>query len=85
MVTTLEDVLLRRTRAHLFDRDATAEAAPAVAELLAAELGWDAAETERQLDRYRSLCAAEDAAARRHTDAHSTTGATDAHLANAAD
>ena len=85
MVTTLDDLLLRRTRAHLFDRDATAAAAPAAAELLAGELGWDAAETERQIDRYRSLCVAEAAAARRHADAHSNTGADDAHLANASD
>jgi glycerol-3-phosphate dehydrogenase len=95
MVTTLDDVLVRRTRAHLFDREATAAAAPAVAELLAAELGWDAAETDRQIDRYRSLCAAEEAAARRHADTvhadavhadtRSNTGADDAHLANASD
>ena len=85
MVTTLDDVLVRRTRAHLFDRAATAAAAPDVAELLAAELGWDAAETARQLDRYRSLCAAEAGAARHHADTLSNTGAADAHLANASD
>ena len=60
MATTLEDVLVRRTRAHLFDRPATVAAAPAVAELLAGELGWDDAETARQVDAYR--------AARRHRD-----------------
>jgi hypothetical protein len=27
---------------------------------MAGELGWDAAETERQLDDYRRLCAAEE-------------------------
>ena len=42
-------------------------------------------ETERQVDRYRSLCAAEAAAARHHADAHSNTGADDVHLANASD
>ena len=40
MATTLVDVLSRRTRALLLDRTATAEAAPAVARLLAGELGW---------------------------------------------
>lgn len=63
MALTLVDVLTRRTRCHLEDRDATEAAAPAVAELLAAELGWDDAETERQLDAYRRVCAAERTAA----------------------
>jgi glycerol-3-phosphate dehydrogenase len=88
MVTTLDDVLVRRTRAHLFDRSATLAAAPAVAELLAGELGWDTAETARQLDHYRRLCAAEEAAGA--TAAHVATdpqipGADDDHLANATD
>ena len=55
MATTLDDVLTRRTRAHLFDRAATVAAAPAVAELLAGELGWDADETARQLAAYVAL------------------------------
>lgn len=55
MATTLTDVLSRRTRAHLFDRAATAEAASAVAALLAGELGWDDAETARQIAEYRAL------------------------------
>jgi glycerol-3-phosphate dehydrogenase len=42
MAATLEDVLSRRTRALLLDREAAAAAAPAVAALLAGELGWDA-------------------------------------------
>ncbi len=61
MATTLIDVLTRRTRAHLFDRPATLAAAPAVADLLAAELGWDAAETAAQVDAYRDLVATEEA------------------------
>ena len=61
MATTLIDVLARRTRAHLFDRPATSAAAPAVADLMGAELGWDAAETAAQVDRYRGLVAAEEA------------------------
>jgi glycerol-3-phosphate dehydrogenase len=62
MATSLDDVLLRRTRAHLFDRAATAAAAPGVADLMTAELGWDPTERQRQLDRYLSLCAKEEAA-----------------------
>ena len=85
MVTTLDDVLVRRTRAHLFDRRASEAAAPAVAELLAGELGWSGEETARQLDHYRALCAAEDAAARRHLAHRSNDDATHAELANATD
>ena len=59
MATTLVDVLTRRTRAHLFDRVATLAAAPDVAQLLASELGWDAAEGERQLADYHDLVARE--------------------------
>jgi glycerol-3-phosphate dehydrogenase len=51
--TTLTDVLERRTRARLLDHRATLRAAPAVAALLAPELGWDAAEQDRQVDDYR--------------------------------
>lgn len=64
MATTLSDVLMRRTRAHLFDRSASLEAAPATAQLLAGELGWDATETEQQITNYRQLCAEEETAAR---------------------
>ncbi len=62
MATTLDDVLLRRTRAHLFDRPATRQAAPAIAELLAAELGWDEAEIQRQVEHYLRICTAEEEA-----------------------
>jgi glycerol-3-phosphate dehydrogenase len=89
MATTLDDVLLRRTRAHLFDRASTLAAAADVADLLAPELGWDTAETERQLTGYRSLCHAEEAAAsasiKPTTSSPDTSGADDAHLANATD
>ena len=57
--TTLDDVLSRRTRALLFDRDAAAAAAPAVAELLAGELGWDEARCADEVERFRALCAAQ--------------------------
>ncbi len=66
MACTLEDVLARRTRALLLDREATASAAPRVAELVGAELGWDDAEEIRQVtafldlvDRLRSAARAE--------------------------
>jgi glycerol-3-phosphate dehydrogenase len=73
MATTLDDVLVRRTRAHLFDRSATLAAAPAVAALLADELGWTRDETERQLDDYRRRCEAEESAGVQHGDvAHAT-------------
>jgi glycerol-3-phosphate dehydrogenase len=73
MATTLDDVLVRRTRAHLFDRAASLAAAPAVAALLADELGWTSHETERQLDDYRRRCEAEESAGVIHGDvAHAT-------------
>ncbi len=59
MAVTLDDVLSRRTRARLLARDASADAAPAVAALLAPDLGWDAAEQARQVDAYRILVAEE--------------------------
>ena len=54
MARTLDDILSRRTRARLLGRDATADAAPAVAALVADDLGWDAAEQERQVKAYRA-------------------------------
>ncbi len=62
MATTLDDVLSRRTRARLFDRAATVAAAPSVARLIAAELGWDDAEVDRQVADFTGRCAAEDQA-----------------------
>lgn len=63
MATTLVDVLVRRTRAHLFDRKATFDAATDVADLLGDELGWDAAERARQVNAYHQLVAQEQAEA----------------------
>jgi glycerol-3-phosphate dehydrogenase len=60
MATSLEDVLTRRTRAHLFDRAAAAAAAEPVAALMAAELGWDDAEVARQVADYRQLVETEE-------------------------
>jgi len=59
MATSVDDVLSRRTRARLLARDASAAAATAVAELIAPELGWDAAETARQANAYRASVAHE--------------------------
>jgi glycerol-3-phosphate dehydrogenase len=59
MATTVDDVLARRTRARLQARDASAGAAEAVGDLLAAELGWNGEETARQVASYLALVAAE--------------------------
>jgi len=63
MALSLDDVLTRRTRARLLDREATLAAAPSVASLIAPHLGWDADETARQVAAFRALCAHEAAAA----------------------
>ncbi len=63
MAHTLTDVLARRTRALILDREATAMAAPGVAALLAPELGWSQAEQDRQVRELERLVEAEDAAA----------------------
>jgi len=55
MARSVDDILSRRTRARLLARDASAAAAPAVAALVASDLGWDAAEQERQVKAYRAL------------------------------
>ncbi len=62
MSVTLDDVLSRRTRARLFDRPATVQAADAVARLIAPDMGWDDAEVERQVLEFRTSCAAEQTA-----------------------
>jgi glycerol-3-phosphate dehydrogenase len=63
MAWTLEDVLARRTRALLLDRDASAAAATTVARLIAPELGWSLSRIEEEVARYRSSVAhARDAA-----------------------
>jgi glycerol-3-phosphate dehydrogenase len=64
MAHTLEDVLSRRTRATLHDQEATADAAADVASLVAPELGWTPAETERQVAAFREAVDGDRAAAR---------------------
>ena len=55
MARTVEDVLARRTRALLLNARASIEAAPAVARLLAAELGRDAAWEQAQVGAFTAL------------------------------
>lgn len=52
---TVEDVLARRTRSLLLDARASMAVAPAVAELMAGELGNDRAWQERQVDAFCEL------------------------------
>lgn len=52
MAQSLLDVLARRTHLALLDQNQAREVAPLAAHLIAAELGWDEAEIERQLARY---------------------------------
>ena len=59
MARTLDDVLSRRTRARLLARDASADGRRPSRALLAPELGWDEAETQRQVDAYRAAVAHE--------------------------
>lgn len=59
MAVTVDDVLARRTRARLLARDASADAADAVAELMGAVLGWNAQEQAEQAAGYRESVAAE--------------------------
>lgn len=55
MARSVEDVLARRTRSLLLDARASIEAAPAVAELMARELGRDADWAKREIETYTEL------------------------------
>lgn len=55
MCMAVEDAMSRRTRALLLDAAAAIECAPLVAELLARELGRDAAWQERQVEEFKQL------------------------------
>jgi glycerol-3-phosphate dehydrogenase len=55
MARTVEDVLARRTRELILDARASLEMAPAVAELLAEELGRDEAWQREQVEAYAEL------------------------------
>jgi glycerol-3-phosphate dehydrogenase len=59
MAMDLSDVLERRLRVSLEDWSHGVEAAPGVAALMCKELGWDEAETRRQIERYGDRMAGE--------------------------
>ena len=59
MAQSLDDVLSRRTRARIQDARRSAAAAPAVAELLAAELGWTAEQAAEQAAQFAASAMAE--------------------------
>ena len=63
MAGTVDDVLSRRTRARLQGRDASAAAAPAVADLIGPELGWSPEESADQAAAYVAAVEAERASA----------------------
>ena len=55
MARSVEDILARRTRALFLDADAAIAAAPKVAELVAGELGRDAAWQADQLQQFQAV------------------------------
>jgi glycerol-3-phosphate dehydrogenase len=55
MARTVEDALARRTRALFLNARAALVMAPVVADLMAAELGWDAATRTEQLAAFRKV------------------------------
>jgi glycerol-3-phosphate dehydrogenase len=57
MARTVEDTLARRTRALFLNARAAIEMAPAVADLMASELGWDEAMRAKQLAAFRDVAA----------------------------
>jgi glycerol-3-phosphate dehydrogenase len=65
----LDDVLTRRTRISIETFDRGVHAAPIVAKLMGAELGWDAAETDRQVAWYLARVEAERLSQTMATDA----------------
>jgi len=56
LVVTLEDLLSRRTRAHLIDARATSRFALRAARLVAGELGWDETRVAAEVGAYRERC-----------------------------
>jgi glycerol-3-phosphate dehydrogenase len=59
MARTVDDVLARRTRARIFGRDDSEDAAAAVAGLIGADLGWTEAEADASAAAYRAAVAEE--------------------------
>ncbi len=56
MAQTLDDVLARRTRAMIQRAQATVEAAPVAATLIAPDMGWSASEAAEQAARFTESC-----------------------------
>jgi len=63
MVTSLADLLTRRTRAHLHDARATLASAANVASLVAEDMGWGDDDVRRELGAYELLVRREFSAA----------------------
>jgi glycerol-3-phosphate dehydrogenase len=59
MARNLGDVLDRRLRARILDREAAATAAARVATLIGPELGWSQAEADAEVAVYRARLEAE--------------------------
>ncbi|MEW6238399.1 MAG: glycerol-3-phosphate dehydrogenase C-terminal domain-containing protein, partial [Candidatus Omnitrophota bacterium] len=55
MARTVDDVLARRTRALFLNVQAALAMAPAVARLLAAELGFDESRQQRQIETFKKI------------------------------
>ena len=55
MATSIEDLLCRRTRAHLHDSRAALGAAAHIARVVASTLSWDEARIESEVATYRAL------------------------------
>ncbi|MFN8349451.1 MAG: FAD-dependent oxidoreductase [Spirosomataceae bacterium] len=55
MALTLRDVLARRIRLEIMDWEATREALPTVADLMAQELGWSPAQKQQQINDYQAM------------------------------
>ena len=56
MATTLDDILSRRTRALLFDRHATQQAARTVAEIVAPYANWTTERIESEIVAFNEIC-----------------------------
>jgi glycerol-3-phosphate dehydrogenase len=56
MAQTLDDVVSRRTRASIQRAHGTMDAAPAIAALIAPDMGWDEREAAEQVARFTGLC-----------------------------
>jgi glycerol-3-phosphate dehydrogenase len=56
MAGTLDDVLSRRTRASIQRAQPTIDAATAIAELIAPDMGWNEKETREQVARFTEAC-----------------------------